>query len=97
GTEIAVIDRWQRDFPMVERPFAELGRAAGIDETATIAMLRRLRDAGVLSRIGAVVKPNTIGASMLAAMRVPDERLDAVAEIVSRERLLEHTYRRNHP
>ena len=97
GTEIAVIDRWQRDFPMVERPFAELGRAAGIDETATIAMLRRLRDAGVLSRIGAVVKPNTIGASMLAAMRVPDERLDAVAEIVSREPLVNHSYERTHP
>jgi DNA-binding Lrp family transcriptional regulator len=48
----------------------------------------------VISRIGAVVKPHTLGASTLAAMRVPSERLEEVAAIVSSEPLVSHNYER---
>ena len=95
-TELSLIDRWQRDFPLIERPFAVVGRIAGLDEGATISTFHRLRDAGVISRIGAVVKPHTVGASTLAAMRVPAERLESVAEIVSRAPLVTHNYERAH-
>lgn len=95
-TEIALIDRWQRDFPLVERPFAAVGRSVNLDEDETIEAFHRLRDAGVISRIGAVVKPHTVGMSTLAAMRVPPERLDEVAGIVSREALVNHNYARTH-
>jgi DNA-binding Lrp family transcriptional regulator len=94
--ELALIDRWQRGFPLVERPFAEAGRDFGFDEGATLATFRRLRDAGVIARIGAVVKPHTVGASTLAAMRVPDARLDEVAAIVSRQPAVNHNYQRTH-
>jgi DNA-binding Lrp family transcriptional regulator len=94
--DIALIDRWQRDFPLIERPFAEGGSELGLDETATIAAFRRLRDAGVISRIGAVVRPNTVGASTLAAMRVPPGRLETVARTVSAEPLVNHNYQREH-
>jgi len=97
ATELALIDRWQRGFPLVERPFAEAGRDFGFDEAAALATFQRLRDAGVISRIGAVVKPHTVGASTLAAMRVPDARLDEVAAIVSRQPAVNHNYQRTHP
>ncbi len=96
AADIALMDRWQRDFPLMPYPFNEAGRKVGYDETATIAAFRRLRDAGVLSRIGAVVRPNTAGSSLLAAMRVPPERLDDVAAIVTREPLVNHNYERAH-
>jgi len=96
-TELALVDHWQRQFPLVERPFAAAGRAFGLDEMASLATFRRLRDAGVISRIGAVVKPHTVGASTLAAMRVPDLRLDEVAAIVSRQPTVTHNYQRTHP
>jgi DNA-binding Lrp family transcriptional regulator len=96
GAELALLDRWQHDFPLAERPFAEAGRELGLDEASTIAAFRRLRRRGVLSRIGAVVRPHTAGASTLAAMRVPPERLDEVARIVSREPLVNHNYERMH-
>jgi DNA-binding Lrp family transcriptional regulator len=48
----------------------------------------------VISRIGAVVKPHTLGASTLAAMRVPAERLEEIAAIVSSEPLVSHNYER---
>jgi DNA-binding Lrp family transcriptional regulator len=95
--EVALLDRWQRGFPLTERPFAEVGRDMGLDEDAIIAVFRRLRDCGVVSRIGAVVRPRTVGASTLAAMRVPPQRMNAVADIVSRERLVSHNYERTHP
>jgi DNA-binding Lrp family transcriptional regulator len=94
GAELALIDRWQRNFPLVSRPFALVGQSVGLDEPTTIAAFERLRHQRVLSRIGAVVKPHTIGASTLAAMRVPPERLDEVAAIVSREPMVSHNYER---
>ena len=96
-TDLALVDRWQRGFPLVERPFAKLGEEFGFDEVATLAALQRVSDAGVLSRIGAVVRPLTLGASLLAAMRVPQRRLEEVADIVSSERLVNHSYERTHP
>jgi DNA-binding Lrp family transcriptional regulator len=95
-TDLALLDRWQRGFPLVERPFAQLGQEFGFDETETLAALQRLRAAGVLSRVGAVVKPLTVGSSLLGAMRVPRRQLEEVAGIVSSEPLINHSYERTH-
>jgi DNA-binding Lrp family transcriptional regulator len=96
AAELMLVDRWQRDFPLVARPFATVGQAVGLDEAATIATFTRLYDRDVISRIGAVVRPNTIGTSMLVAMRVLPEMIDEVAAIVSSEPLVTHNYERDH-
>lgn len=96
ATELSLIDRFQRDFPLAARPFALAGRSVALDEAATIGIFERLQAAGVISRIGAVVRPLTVGASTLAAMRVPDERLEEVAAIVSAEPCVNHNYARTH-
>lgn len=95
-TELALIDRWQHGFPLVEKPFEVVGRLAALDESETIGIFRRMRENDVISRVGAVVKPNTVGASTLAAMQVPPERLEQVAGLVSREPLVTHNYEREH-
>lgn len=94
--ELALVDRWQRHFPLTQRPFAVVGRSADLDEAATIETFQRLHDIGAISRIGAVVKPHTVGASTLAAMCVPPDRLEEVAALVSREPLVNHNYERTH-
>ncbi|MCL2714092.1 MAG: Lrp/AsnC family transcriptional regulator [Alphaproteobacteria bacterium] len=96
STELALIDRWQHDFPLVDQPFAVVGRSAELSEADTIALFRRLVEQEVISRIGAVVRPNTIGASTLAAIAVPQPRIEEVADLVSRERLVTHNYEREH-
>ena len=58
--------------------------------------LARLQARGLLTRVGAVVRPNTVGASTLAAMSVPSDRLDQVADIVSAEPAVNHNYEREH-
>ena len=95
--ELALIDRWQHDFPLVERPFEIVGRFAAIKLDETIRIFQSMWDRGVISRIGAVVRPNTVGASTLAALAVSPERLEAVAELVGREPLVTHNYERQHP
>ena len=95
-TELALIDRWQHGFPLVERPFEVVGRFAALDPDETIGIFRKMQDNDVISRVGAVVRPNTVGASTLAAMQVPPEHLQQVAEIVSREPLVTHNYEREH-
>ncbi len=93
---LALADRWQRDFPICRRPFAAIGDAEGLPEAEVIEHFRRLKDQGVLGRIGAAVRPNTVGASTLAAMAVPPDRLTDVAQIVSAEPGVNHNYEREH-
>ncbi len=95
-TELALIDRWQHGFPLVEKPFEVVGRFAALGQDETISIFRKMRENNVISRVGAVVRPNTVGASTLAAMQVPQERLEQVAGMVSREPLVTHNYEREH-
>ena len=94
--ELALIDRWQDGFPLVEKPFEVVGRAAALDQDETIGIFRKMRANDIISRVGAVVRPNTVGASTLAAMQVPPESLEEVADIVSSEPLVTHNYEREH-
>ena len=91
-----LLDEHQRGFPLCERPFAEVGRCLGIGEAEVIARLRRLTAAGAVSRVGAVLAPRRIGASTLAAMAVPPERINEVAELVNTFPEVNHNYEREH-
>jgi len=94
--ELALLDRWQRGFPIVARPFAEIARELRLAECDIIAKLSALKQRGVLSRLGATVRPNTAGASVLAAMKVAPERIDEVAAIINAEPGVNHNYEREH-
>ncbi|WP_457645173.1 siroheme decarboxylase subunit beta [Profundibacter sp.] len=91
-----LLDEWQRDFPLVSRPFASIGQVLGLSEDQVITRLDRLKAAGAISRIGATIRPNTIAASTLAAIAVPEKRLDEVAAIVGAEEGVNHSYLREH-
>jgi DNA-binding Lrp family transcriptional regulator len=95
-TELALLDRWQRGFPLVRRPFAVVAQSAGMSERATLDIFERLRKQQMMSRIGAIVRPHAVGASTLAAMRVAPDRLEEVAAIVSRQPCVSHNYERTH-
>lgn len=94
--DFRLLNGWQRDFPLVPRPYQAIAGALGISEADVMARLARLQTEGSLSRVGAVVRPNSIGASTLAAMAVPPDRLDEVAERVSARPEVNHNYEREH-
>mgnify|MGYP000050080537 CR=1 FL=1 len=94
--ERALLDRFQRELPLVPRPYAAMAEAVGASEAEVIEALARLRAAGVLARVGVTVAPNRAGASTLAAMAVPKERLEEVAAFVSSFAEVNHNYEREH-
>ena len=91
-----LLDEFQRDLPVCERPFAVIGERLGCSETQVIERLRTLQQRGFISRVGAVIAPRRVGASLLAAMSVPPARLREVAELVSSHAEVNHNYAREH-
>lgn len=91
-----LLDEFQRDFPLEPRPYEAIAERLGLTEDEVIATLERLRQSGAISRVGAVIEPNLVGASTLAAMRVPEARLDEVAALVSALPEVSHNYERAH-
>lgn len=91
-----LIKRFQQEMPLESRPFAAMGREVGASEEEVIQALEELRDEGTLSRIGAVIPPGVLGASTLAAMEVPPDRLVDVAGIVGSYVEVNHNYERGH-
>jgi DNA-binding Lrp family transcriptional regulator len=94
--ERRLLDDYQRDFPLVPRPFAALAEDLATDEANVIETLKGLAAAGLVSRVGAVVAPRQAGWSTLAAMAVPADRLDEVAELVNGYDEVNHNYEREH-
>lgn len=94
--DAALIDGYQSGFPIVERPFRSVGASLEIDEEEAIGRVKRLREAGIFRRFGAVLNPPVIGASTLAAVQAPDDRFDEIAEIINGYRQVNHNYRRDH-
>ncbi len=93
---LALADGWQRDFPLHPQPFATLGASVKLSEGEVIEMMETLNDQGILARIGAAVRPNTAGASTLAAMAVPPARLSEIATLVNNHPSVNHNYEREH-
>ena len=92
-----LLDGWQRGLPLVARPFAAIADELGVDETGVLEASAEMIARGIVSRLGLVVRPNTAGASTLAAVACPTARVDEIAEIVSAEPGVNHNYEREHP
>lgn len=94
--EKCLLNEYQRGFPLCPAPYAEIARQLGVTEAEVIDTLRSLQRRGLVSRVGPVFAPHRAGASTLAAMAVPQERLAEVAAIVSRFEEVNHNYQREH-
>jgi siroheme decarboxylase len=96
AAEFRLLNDFQQRFPLVPEPYAVLAKSLGVAEGDVLEELAQLRSSGAVTRIGAVFRPGAIGASTLAAMAVPPDRLEAVAAIVSRFPEVNHNYEREH-
>ncbi|KAF0118678.1 MAG: AsnC family transcriptional regulator [Rhodospirillaceae bacterium] len=95
--ERRLVDSFQRNFPLIPRPFRILAETLRLTEGEVLHTLGQLaKAAGVVNRVGPVFRPHGIGSSTLAALRVPPERLEAVAACVSAYEEVNHNYEREH-
>jgi len=83
----------QTDFPLVARPYAEVALQLGTSENDAIARVKRLASSGIIRKIGPILDSRALGyASTLAAMAVPENQIDRVAEIVNSFPGVTHNY-----
>ncbi len=91
-----LLNDFQRGLPLTARPYAAMAEKLGVSEQEVIDRLGVLRQAGAVSRVGAVIRPHSVGVSTLAAMAVPPERLEEVAAMISAYAEVNHNYEREH-
>ena len=87
----------QKDFPIVAEPFKAVAENIGITEDELLARISRLKQEGIIRRIGAVFDSKKMGfVSTLSAARVPEDKLKDFVEVVNSYTGVTHNYRRNH-
>jgi len=87
----------QKEFPLEERPYEAIARRCGIDEEEALLRIRRMKDEGIIRRIGAVFDGVKLGrVSTLCAARVPEDKIDGFVRVVNANKGVTHNYRRDH-
>lgn len=97
-TDRLILNRIQSDFPVTSRPYQTIGHELDLPETEVIARVKRLKDIGIIRRIGGNFSPEKLGfVSTLCAASVPEEKLVVFTATVNRYPGVTHNYmRENH-
>lgn len=98
-TDIALLQCLQDDLPLVPRPWQVVAERLGTTEDDLLERLRRLAGARIVRGISPVLESRPLGlsAATLIAFRVPEERIDEVAAVVSSCPEVSHNFRREDP
>jgi DNA-binding Lrp family transcriptional regulator len=93
----AILNEIQSHFPIVSRPYAEVGSRVGAPEEEVVARVRAMMASGVIRRVGANFTSRKLGyTSTLCAAQVPEELLERFVEVVNRYPGVTHNYLRRH-
>jgi len=95
AVDARLMQRLHGGLPLVDRPFAAVGRELRLSEDEVLDRLTSLLAHGVLTRFGPLFQiERGGGVFVLAALAVPESRFDAVAEQVNAWPEVAHNYRR---
>ena len=87
----------QGSFPLAERPFAEVARAAALTEAEVLSRTRRLLDERIIREITPIFDTRVLGySSMLVAAKVDPEHPWRAAKIINSHPGVSHNYLRDH-
>ncbi len=93
----AIINLLQDDFPICDAPYKKVAERLDISVDELLQRLESLLQTGVLSRFGPMFHAEKMGGGLtLAAMQVPEQRFDEVAEMVNAFPEVAHNYARQH-
>ena len=96
-TDRLIINALQGGFPLCDFPYAEAAHRLGLSEGELLNHLQDLLNRGILTRFGPLWNADAWGGcNLLAAMTVPEDRFDAVADIVNAFPEVAHNYAREH-
>lgn len=92
-----ILNEIQSDFPIVSRPYREVGNRLDLSEEAVLERVRRMRERGIIRRIGGNFHSRRLNfTSTLCAAKVPDDKLESFVNAVNAYPGVTHNYLRNH-
>ncbi len=89
-----LLNDFQRDFPLSPTPYADIAAKLNVTESEVLQVFQDLNEQNFISRIGAIIPPNHIGVSTLAAISVPENKLERVAAQINKFSEVNHNYER---
>lgn len=96
-TDKMIINRIQTLFPIAPYPYRIIAQELGIAEEDLISRIKRLKEDGIIRRIGGNFGPYKLGFfSTLCAASVPAEKVDLFTEVVNGYSGVTHNYMRSH-
>ncbi|MFW6099178.1 MAG: AsnC family transcriptional regulator [Thermodesulfobacteriota bacterium] len=95
-TDKKILNEIQSDFPISPRPYLDVGKRLGLSEQAVIEAVRRLKQRGIIRRIGGNFHSHRLNhVSTLCAAKVPEEKIEQFVEVVNGYAGVTHNYLRN--
>ena len=90
-----ILQMLQNGFPLVSEPYKEIGDKLWIDEHSVISRIVRLLQNGVIRYVGPFFDSRKLGyKGCLAAINVPEERVEEVANVINQFDEVTHNYLR---
>lgn len=91
-----ILNLMQNEFPLAKRPYSVIAERLGISEEELLGRVERLKEEGVIRRIGAVIDSKKLGFySTLCACHVDEDSIPEAARIINEERGVTHNYIRD--
>ncbi|MEM2983338.1 MAG: AsnC family transcriptional regulator [Candidatus Bathyarchaeia archaeon] len=92
-----IMNMIQSGFPITSRPFRDVGIALGLPEKEVIERVKKLKDLGIIRRIGGNFDSRKLGfTATLCAAKVPPEKVDMFNQVINSYQGVTHNYSRNH-
>ncbi|HWQ43321.1 MAG TPA: Lrp/AsnC family transcriptional regulator [Desulfosporosinus sp.] len=93
----ALLNAIQNYFPIAVHPYQILGHAVGTTEEDAFQRIQRLRQEGIIRRLGGVFDSRSLGYfSTLCAAKVPEDKIPILAKLLEGIPGVTHNYIRNH-
>lgn len=89
-----LIENYQSDFPLVDRPYAFIAKELGVDEEEIMSTLTTMKNEDLIGRVGSIYPTHKVGYSFLAACSCPDSQINEVSEYINSFQEVNHNYER---
>lgn len=97
ATDRSLLNAIQNDFPIASYPYRVLGESLGITESDAFKRIQRLRQEGIIRRLGGVFDSRRLGYySTLCAGKVPEDKIPVLAKLLDGISGVTHNYIRDH-
>ena len=95
--ESKILNRIQRDFPLIADPFSEISDEVSMREDDFLRSVQKLKKAGIVRNMSGIFNAGRLGyVSCLVAFRVNDGDLYRAAAVINAHPGVSHNYQRKH-